>query len=114
MRNPQADNTVRVINAAAMRVEATVHGLRPAPRPPPGRAPGGCAALQPGTGHLVVSGPNALLQFFDAARERHASRLQVGRVLGVGCLVGDAVHEVDLVGPSTERVWSKPEVLAWG
>ena len=89
----QADNTVRVVNVAAMRVEATVHGLRPAPPPAlqlappaaagasayggPAAAPGGCVALQPGTGHLVVSGPNALLQFFDAARERHAARLQV-------------------------------------
>lgn len=68
---------MRVINTAAMRVEATVHGLRPAPPLPPGRPAGGCAALQPGSGYLVVPGPNALLQFYDAQRDRHAARLQV-------------------------------------
>lgn len=67
---------------ATMRVEATVHGLRPPPPPPPGGAPGGCAALVPGSGLLAVSGPNALLQFFDAARERHAARLQVRQCNG--------------------------------
>lgn len=77
LNHQQADNTVRVINTASMRVEATVHGLRPAPLPPVGRPAGGCALLQPGTGYLVVSGPNSLLQFFDATREQHAARLQV-------------------------------------
>jgi len=85
--NHQADNTVRIINMASMRVECTVHGLRPPPHPAPGGRAGGCAVLQPGSGQLVVSGPNALLQFFDASRERHVARLQVRMDAWCRCLV---------------------------
>lgn len=65
-----------------MRVECSVHGLRPEPvlapgqpRPPPGAA----AALAPGSGALVVAGAHALLQFYDAARDRHVDKLQARR-----------------------------------
>ncbi|KAF6265630.1 WD40-repeat-containing domain protein [Scenedesmus sp. NREL 46B-D3] len=85
----QSDNTVRLVNTAAMAVEASVHGLRP---PPPAAALAAagygtcCSAassspagvvLQPGSGHLVLPAEHANLQFFDVARDRHVARLQV-------------------------------------
>ncbi len=56
---------------AAMRVECSLHGLRPPPAQPPAAAGAGTAAavaVQPGSGHLVVAGPFAMLQFYDALR----------------------------------------------
>lgn len=86
----QTDNTVRLINTATMRVEASVHGLRPAP-PAAALAAAGygacCSASssspagvvqQPLTGHVVLPAEHATLQFFDMNRDRHIARLQVG------------------------------------
>lgn len=89
----QTDNTVRLVNTATMRVEASIHGLRP---PPPAAALaaagyGACCSAassspagvvqQPLTGHVVLPAEHATLQFFDMNRDRHIARLQVG-VLG--------------------------------
>ena len=95
----QADNTIRLINMAAMAVEASIHGLRPPPLPISSSSSStgrhscswdaGSPVLQPGTGHLVVPCANALLQFFDAARDRHVGRMQVrGETVGRGELCG--------------------------
>jgi hypothetical protein len=76
-----------------MRVEVSIHGLRP---PPPAAALaaagyGACCAaassspagvvLQPLTGHVVLPAEHATLQFFDMNRDRHIARLQVGATL---------------------------------
>ncbi|GLC42212.1 hypothetical protein PLESTB_000643100 [Pleodorina starrii] len=97
----QADNVVRVVNAATMKVEVSVVGLQPPPAallpPPAGVAGGGAAVLAPaapvggssaaaatplgygsgGGGVLVLSCENAQLQFYDIARDRHLKLLQV-------------------------------------
>jgi hypothetical protein len=80
-----------------MRVEASIHGLRP---PPPAAALaaagyGACCSaassspagvvVQPLTGHVVLPAEYATLQFFDMNRDRHIARLQVGAFSGV-CL----------------------------
>jgi hypothetical protein len=84
-----SDNTVRLVNAAAWRVELSIHGLRP---PPPAAALaaagyGACVSaaasspagvvVQPGSGHVVLPAEHATLQFFDMLRDRHVARLQV-------------------------------------
>lgn len=61
------------VNMAAMRVECSLHGLRPPPAQHPqlvaaGIAPPAAVAAQPGSGHLVVASPHAMLQFYDALR----------------------------------------------
>ncbi|GFR41531.1 hypothetical protein Agub_g2190 [Astrephomene gubernaculifera] len=98
----QADNVVRIINIATMKVEASVMGLRPPPvglLPPAGVA-GGAAALlaapgggegtavapavggvygrggSGGLGVLVVACENAQLQFYDVERDRHLHLVQ--------------------------------------
>jgi hypothetical protein len=85
----QSDNTVRLVNTAAMAVEVSIHGLRPPPAAAALAAAGYgacCSAassspagivLQPGSGHLVLPAEHANLQFFDIARDRHVARLQV-------------------------------------
>ncbi|WIA14140.1 hypothetical protein OEZ85_002682 [Tetradesmus obliquus] len=85
----QSDNTVRLVNTAAMSVELSIHGLRPPPAAAALAAAGyGCCCsaaasspagvvLQPGSGHLVLPAEHANLQFFDVARDRHVARLQV-------------------------------------
>ncbi|KFM25384.1 WD repeat-containing protein 75 [Auxenochlorella protothecoides] len=70
----QADNTLRVVNVATMKVEASVMGLRPVPAGKRARAP---ALLQPGTGHLVVAGSHSQVQFYDLVRDAHVDRLQL-------------------------------------
>lgn len=72
----QSDNTLRCINIATMRVESSIHGVRPAPAPLPGRRPAPLA-VQPGTGRLTVAGRHCQLQFYDLARDAHADRLAV-------------------------------------
>ncbi|EFJ41335.1 hypothetical protein VOLCADRAFT_107736 [Volvox carteri f. nagariensis] len=94
----QADNIVRVVNAATMKVEMSVVGLQPPPAslsPPPAGAGGAAAAvvasgspaaaamLGPGGGGsggggvLLLSCENAQLQFYDLSRDRHIRLLQV-------------------------------------
>lgn len=73
----QADNTIRVLNLASTTAECSIHGVRPSPS---GTAPlesTGACCLQPGSGLLVLPGDNALLQFYDAARDRHVGKMQV-------------------------------------
>lgn len=73
----QSDNTLRVVSLASMKVETSVLGLKPRPT---GTSPeeGACAtALQPATGLLAVPAPNATLQLFDTAHQRHVSQLKV-------------------------------------
>ena len=67
------------VNLATMRVECSVHGLRPEPKLAPGqpRASSPAVAIAPSSGALVVAGANALLQFYDALRDRHIDKLQV-------------------------------------
>ncbi len=57
---------------ASMRVECSVHGVRPAPQ-----SPSAAPTLQPGTGHLVLAGAHSMLQFYDAARDAHVNKLAV-------------------------------------
>ncbi|GAB4821000.1 hypothetical protein N2152v2_008046 [Parachlorella kessleri] len=76
----QADNTIRVVNMAAMRVECSLHGLRPAPAAAaavPAVSATPALAVQPVSGHLVLAAPFAMLQFYDALRDAHVDRLQV-------------------------------------
>ncbi|KAG2482851.1 hypothetical protein HYH03_018242 [Edaphochlamys debaryana] len=87
----QADNCVRLVNVATMKVETSVMGLRPAPAGllPPAGVAGGAAALLPaaagaaavggggGSGVLCVPCENSQLQFYDVARDRHMQIVQV-------------------------------------
>ncbi|KAK9827341.1 hypothetical protein WJX81_007552 [Elliptochloris bilobata] len=97
----QADNTLRLVNLATMRVECSVHGLRPEPRLAPGqpRAGPAAAAIAPGSGALVVAGSNALLQFYDALRDRHIDKLQVAPRNAVSLTEQDAAAFGGLYGP---------------
>ena len=61
------------VNIAAMRVACSIHGLRP----PVKGIPKTVAVLVPGTGELAVAGEGALLQIFDASRNRHIDKVQV-------------------------------------
>ena len=72
----QADNTLRCVNIATMRVESSVHGIRPAPAPLPGLAPPPLAS-EPGAGRLAVAGRYCQLQFYDLAADAHADKLAV-------------------------------------
>jgi NET1-associated nuclear protein 1 (U3 small nucleolar RNA-associated protein 17) len=74
----QADNTLRIINTSTMKVECSVYGVQP---PPPGGLPG-APALQPGSASLVLPAANAVLQFYDVARDQHVAKLQVGGSVG--------------------------------
>jgi len=69
----QADNTLRIVNVAVMRVEASIHGLRPTPKAPE-QPP---LAMQPGTGHAVVAGSHSLLQWYDVITDAHIDKLQL-------------------------------------
>ena len=65
------------VNVATMRVLCSLHGLRPPVR----GAPRTVAALVPGaggSGQLALAGPGSVVQLFDAARDRHVDRVQVG------------------------------------
>lgn len=61
------------VNVAAMRVVCSIHGLRPPVR----GVPKTVAALVPGTGELALAREGALLQIFDASRDRHVDKVQV-------------------------------------
>ena len=58
---------------ATMKVEATVHGVRPPPRH--ALVPM-VAALVPGSNELVLGGPASLLQFHDPLHDRYLDKLQ--------------------------------------
>eukprot|EP00884_Botryococcus_braunii_P009590 jgi/Botrbrau1/18632/Bobra.0367s0068.1 len=69
----QADNTIRLINVATNKAVGTIYGIRPVPRLPVGYR--SRAVLLPGSGDLVVPGPNAQLQFYDALGDTHVNKL---------------------------------------
>lgn len=84
----QADNCVRIVNTATMKVDTSVHGLRPLPAALPPYAAVPATALLPasagaalrgsaGGGCLVVPCENAQLQFWDVLRDRHIMLLAV-------------------------------------
>lgn len=64
------------VNMATRLVECSIFGLQPLPR---GLADPSCSAalLLPGGGELVTAAPNASLQFYSLAQDRHIDRLQV-------------------------------------
>ena len=56
----------------------SIHGLRRHPHKLPSQAvEQSAAALLPGSGELVIAGDSAVLQFYDASRDRHIDQLQV-------------------------------------
>ncbi|KAG1668638.1 hypothetical protein FOA52_002492 [Chlamydomonas sp. UWO 241] len=73
----QADNTLRVVNTASMKVESSVLGLRPLPAGLPPRASPSATLLQPGTGHLVVPCESAEMQLYDTVHNRHVAIVKV-------------------------------------
>lgn len=99
----QADNTLRTVNVAAMKVECSVHGLRPLPStalapealPPP-------LAIQPGTGLAVVAGPHAMLQWYDLLRDAHVDKLQLSQRNFVSLTEADSVAMGGVYGAPAE------------
>jgi hypothetical protein len=77
----QSDNTLRIINTSSMKVECSVYGVQP----PPAGGLMGVPALQPGSASLALPAANAVLQFYDVARDQHVAKLQVGRAAGRSC-----------------------------
>lgn len=80
------------VNIAAMRVACSIHGLRP----PVKGVPGTVTALVPGTGELALAGEGALLQVFDAGRNRHVDKVQVCLCtifIGTCCVTGYCVKQ---------------------
>lgn len=69
------------VNTAAMKVEVSILGMRPPPRTVSALQSTSAAVLAPGGGELVLPTDNSMLQFWDAARDRHVNRLQVPHVL---------------------------------
>lgn len=65
------------VNTATMKVQVSIHGIRPAPRSLTPLQASSAALLAPGGGELVLSADNSMLQFWDAARDCHVDRLQV-------------------------------------
>ena len=92
----QADNTLRVVNTATMKVETSMLGLRPLPIPLPPHLAANATLFQPGTGHLLVPCENAELQIFDTIHNRHVGIVR-------------AVHR-NYVGLSEKQGGSQPGV----
>jgi len=67
------------VNMAAMTVETSVYGVRPAPPVADSSdwRPAAPPAMQPATGYLVLPAANTGLQFYDALQDRHVALLQV-------------------------------------
>ena len=62
----------------ALQVELSVYGIRRQPRGLHDQTvPRSAAAMLPGGGELVIAGDNAVLQFYDAVKDRHLDKLQV-------------------------------------
>lgn len=99
----QSDNTLRVINTATMTVESSIHGLRPLPRggmTGPGVSPP--FAIQPKTGLAVLTGPHAVLQWYDFVRDMHVNKLQLSPRNIVSLTEADAVAMGGVYGPPSE------------
>ena len=61
-----------------MQVEFSISGVKPAPRLLPDQSGNQSAvAMLPIGGQLAVAGENAVIQFYDAARDKHLEKLQV-------------------------------------
>lgn len=69
-----------------MKVEVSIHGMRPPPRTVSALQSTSAAVLAPGGGELVMPTDNSMLQFWDAARDRHVDRLQVPLLNSVKCI----------------------------
>ena len=69
-----------------MKVEVSIHGMRPPPRTVSALQSTSAAVLAPGGGELVMPTDNSMLQFWDAARDRHVDRLQVPRLNSWKCI----------------------------
>lgn len=122
----QTDNSLRIINAAAMTVEASVHGIRPLPRSATDQtsAKSSSAAekasltqlstltttahasaplvVEPSSGLAVVSGPHAMLQWYDFVRDCHVDKLQLSQRNIVSLTEGDAAALGGVYGPPAE------------
>ncbi len=98
---------------AAMTVETSVYGVRPAP--PVAESsdwrPAAPPAVQPGTGHLVLPAANTGLQFYDALSDRHVALLQVcgGKVI---CPRRPQLQSVSAVA-CTQRAYLTFCLLPW-
>ena len=73
--------SVLQVNTATMKVEMSIHGLRPPPRSVTPLQSTSAAVLAPGGGELVMPTDNSMLQFWDAAGDRHVDKLQVTRLV---------------------------------
>ena len=75
------------VNTATMKVQVSIHGIRPAPRSLTPLQASSAALLAPGGGELVLPADNSMLQFWDAARDCHVDRLQVSiQAMWTGCM----------------------------
>ncbi|KAK9813012.1 hypothetical protein WJX72_007479 [[Myrmecia] bisecta] len=95
----QADNTFRTVNMATRTVESTVNGLRSGPK----RAVVPTTAVFiPGSGELVLPTDNSMLQFYDAAHDRHVGKLQVAPRNMISLTETDQQLMGGIYGPPTE------------
>ena len=61
-----------------VQVEFSISGVKPAPKLLPDQTGNQSAvAMLPIGGQLAVAGENAVIQFYDAARDKHLEKLQV-------------------------------------
>jgi hypothetical protein len=65
-----------------MQALGTIYGMRPVPRLPYGYRPH--AILLPGSGELLLPGPNAQLQMYDPIGDTHVNKLAVQCPLSLG------------------------------
>eukprot|EP00191_Tetraselmis_sp_GSL018_P008412 CAMPEP_0177614914 /NCGR_PEP_ID=MMETSP0419_2-20121207/23062_1 /TAXON_ID=582737 /ORGANISM="Tetraselmis sp., Strain GSL018" /LENGTH=760 /DNA_ID=CAMNT_0019112309 /DNA_START=83 /DNA_END=2362 /DNA_ORIENTATION=- len=71
-------DTIRVVNTSTMKISCSIHGpLQPPATGGSQRPSAGLCAVQPQTGHLVLSCPNSVLQFYDIVRDNHIRILKV-------------------------------------
>lgn len=93
----QSDNTLRVLNTAAMTVDASIHGIRPLPSPS-----SSFVVIQPKSGLAVVAGPHAMLQWYDLLRDSHVDKLQLSQRNIVSLTEKDAIALGGPYGPPVE------------
>ena len=85
---PMTDSGVLLcqVNTASMKVQVSIHGMRPAPRSVTPLQSTSAAVLAPGGGELVTPADNSMLQFWDAVRDQHVDKLQV-RIRDAACCI---------------------------
>ena len=122
----QTDNTLRIVNAAAMTVEASVHGIRPLPRSATDQAGSKSSSggiidkvtstsnmatsslspspflVEPSGGLAVLAGPHAMLQWYDFVRDCHVDKLQLSQRNIVSLTEGDAAALGGVYGSPAE------------